>query len=449
MKKIVIFCMIISLLLTASELDFETDFLNSLEEVTKIATKSKLNIDDAPAFITVLNQQKLLNLGVENIYEALGYVPGVQLSMEASGVPIVIFRGITQKAEVKLMIDGVTINNTYRGSIYYYLDFPIELIDRIEVIRGPGSVLYGSNAISGVINVITKNSQTRDTSTVFLGAGSYKSYKGGGNIAYSNETLQLSLDAYYQRGDKNIDGGPDAGGRYGSSNQETEDFSIGLHINSENFKFISRFKHSESGLAYGLGNYFESQKDMDGLHNKSLFAQLQYSNALNNANQFKIALTHNQYAQQINTRFAPISEDVDMLYNSNYEERSQSLDMTLHNSNFNDHQIIFGAEFQYYEAEKTDLEVENHPLLNPENQNWLLVTSARHMPRAMGLFQMAGWDIQAYPVDYRTSPKNTSAFTLSWPGDLSLFSGAVYEFAGLTVSWLRGYSRELFPAPSN
>lgn len=88
-----------------------------------------------------------------------------------------------------------------------------------------------------------------------------------------------------------------------------------------------------------------------------------------------------------------------------------------------------------------------YTLLNPENQNWLLVTSARHMPRAMGLFQKAGWNIQAFPVDYRTAPRNSSAFSLSWPGDLSMFSGAVYEFAGLTVSWLRGDSEDIFPSP--
>jgi len=87
-------------------------------------------------------------------------------------------------------------------------------------------------------------------------------------------------------------------------------------------------------------------------------------------------------------------------------------------------------------------------LLKPDNQNWLLVTSARHMPRAMGLFQTAGWNIQAYPVDYLTAPKKTSAFSLSWPGDLSMFGGAIYEFAGLTVSWLRGDSLDFFPAPS-
>ncbi|PHS74447.1 MAG: hypothetical protein COB59_12095 [Rhodospirillaceae bacterium] len=88
-----------------------------------------------------------------------------------------------------------------------------------------------------------------------------------------------------------------------------------------------------------------------------------------------------------------------------------------------------------------------YTLLNPKNQNWLLLTSARHMPRAMGLFQGAGWTIVAYPVDYVTPPREKTIFTLSWPGKLSMFSGAIYEFAGLAVSWLRGDSENLFPAP--
>ena len=367
MKKIIISCIAMSLLLSATEIDFETDFLNSLDEVSEIATKSKLNIDDAPAFVTVLQQQKLLNLGANTIYEALAYVPGVQLSMESSGVPIVIFRGITQKGEVKLMIDGVTINNAYRGSIYYYLDFPVELVERIEVIRGPGSVLYGSNAISGVINVITKSRSDDDSNSVFISAGSFNTYRAGGHVVHNLENLHLSLDAYYQSGDKHIYGGPDKAGKYTKSDQSMQDYSIGLHLKSESFELTSRLKNSTIGAAFGVGNYFESQNDLDGNQNQSFFAKLKYTTLLNSNNKLEAALTYNQYSQQIETRFAPLSEDVDVLYFSDYQEKSQHIDLNLHNSTFTDHDIIIGAEYQNYDATKTSLNIQNHPALNPDN----------------------------------------------------------------------------------
>lgn len=81
-------------------------------------------------------------------------------------------------------------------------------------------------------------------------------------------------------------------------------------------------------------------------------------------------------------------------------------------------------------------------------EHWLLVTSAFHMPRAMALFRAAGFELEAYPVDWRTAPYFGGMF-----GDdpassrLRLFDLATREWIGLFASRLMGQSRELFPAP--
>ena len=84
MKQLLAILTLSSLLLanqaTQNELNFEEDFLKSLEEVSEIATKTKLNIDDSPSFVTVLHSNELQQLGIKNIFEALGQVPGVQLN---------------------------------------------------------------------------------------------------------------------------------------------------------------------------------------------------------------------------------------------------------------------------------------------------------------------------------------------------------------------------------
>ena len=193
MKYLYPYLLIAPLLFANENLDLENDFLNSLDEVSEIATKTKLNIDDTPSFVSVLNSEKLKKLGVNNVFEALNLVPGVQLKKESSGVPIVTFRGVTQKSEVKLMVDGVTINNSYRGSIYYYLDFPIEMIKRIEVIRGAGSILYGSGAISGVINIITNSADKSAKNNVFISTGTYSDYKGGALVSTNIKDLESLL----------------------------------------------------------------------------------------------------------------------------------------------------------------------------------------------------------------------------------------------------------------
>ncbi len=81
-------------------------------------------------------------------------------------------------------------------------------------------------------------------------------------------------------------------------------------------------------------------------------------------------------------------------------------------------------------------------------EHWLLVTSALHMPRAMGLFRAAGFELEAYPVDWRTAP-DFNGMLSDEPASsrLRLFDLAIREWVGLFAARFTGQSRELFPAP--
>jgi uncharacterized SAM-binding protein YcdF (DUF218 family) len=81
-------------------------------------------------------------------------------------------------------------------------------------------------------------------------------------------------------------------------------------------------------------------------------------------------------------------------------------------------------------------------------ERWLLVTSAYHMPRAIGIFREAGFDVEPYPVDWRTSGSGDALRPFPTVGDgLRRTDTAVREWVGLLVYWLMGMSSELFPAP--
>lgn len=81
-------------------------------------------------------------------------------------------------------------------------------------------------------------------------------------------------------------------------------------------------------------------------------------------------------------------------------------------------------------------------------QRWLLVTSAFHMPRAVGLFRGAGFDVEAYPVDFRTRGwASATAPSRNVALNLMRTDTAVHEWIGLLAAWLKGSSRELFPGP--
>jgi uncharacterized SAM-binding protein YcdF (DUF218 family) len=82
-------------------------------------------------------------------------------------------------------------------------------------------------------------------------------------------------------------------------------------------------------------------------------------------------------------------------------------------------------------------------------ERWLLVTSAFHMPRSMGVFRQAGWDIAAYPVDFRTGgPEDSFRFFASVAQGLMRTDIAIKEYVGLAAYWAAGKSDSLFPGPA-
>lgn len=80
-------------------------------------------------------------------------------------------------------------------------------------------------------------------------------------------------------------------------------------------------------------------------------------------------------------------------------------------------------------------------------ENWLLVTSAYHMPRSVGVFRQAGWTVTAYPVDYRTAPRLRFGGAISFNKALRLLSLASHEWAGLVAYYALGRTNAFFPAP--
>jgi len=89
-----------------------------------------------------------------------------------------------------------------------------------------------------------------------------------------------------------------------------------------------------------------------------------------------------------------------------------------------------------------------HALVNPApGETWLLVTSASHMPRSVGSFRQAGWEVVAWPVNYSTRPGGAGWFDPPFSFRLGQAEWAAREYVGLLAYWLLGRSSALFPAP--
>ena len=153
----------------------EADFFRLEEEIVQIASRKKQKISQAPSIVSVLTASDLKYLGIQNLAEALNLLPGVVTRYTKSGAYELIMRGQKEAPDILVMIDGQRLNSMYDGSVLY--DMNISNVKRIEVIRGPGSALYGTNAFSGVISITTFSSYDKNrfaaSSTMFPQSSSF------------------------------------------------------------------------------------------------------------------------------------------------------------------------------------------------------------------------------------------------------------------------------------
>ncbi|MBM2833093.1 MAG: hypothetical protein HW406_254 [Candidatus Brocadiaceae bacterium] len=162
----------------AAEASTEALWFGFDEEVT-IATRHETQISKAPSIVTVITAEEIKNLGYRTFVEILRIVPGFEILKSGdTGVVVPAVRGITSSNKVRLMLNGHFVNSPFTGSAFgRFDDFPVENIKKIEIIRGPGSAMYGENAFTAVINIITKDAKDIDGVKVSSGYGSFDTYE--------------------------------------------------------------------------------------------------------------------------------------------------------------------------------------------------------------------------------------------------------------------------------
>jgi iron complex outermembrane recepter protein len=157
-------------------------------EVTSV-TKEPQEVWKTPAAIYVITQQDIQRSGATSIPAALRLAPGVEVARIDSNKWSIGIRGFGSRLarDVLVLIDGRTVYTTLLAGTYWEVqNVPIEDVDRIEVIRGPGGTIWGPNAVNGVINIITKSSkETQGTFASVVGGnvdqGIVNVRYGGGN----------------------------------------------------------------------------------------------------------------------------------------------------------------------------------------------------------------------------------------------------------------------------
>ena len=174
------------------------------EDMISIATGVRQPIAKAPAVASVITADDIRKMGAGDIDDVLESVPGLHVSRNHFFNPIYVFRGIysTNNPQVLVLVNGISIGNIFQGDRgIAWSGMPVEAIARIEVIRGPGSAVYGADAFAGVINIVTKTADDIQTSEIGLRVGSYATTEGWlvHNTRWQKTDLAVTLE--YQKTD--------------------------------------------------------------------------------------------------------------------------------------------------------------------------------------------------------------------------------------------------------
>ncbi|MEY3219005.1 MAG: hypothetical protein RIT27_362 [Pseudomonadota bacterium] len=139
----------------------------SLEELldlpVSIASKNQGSVRDAPGIVSVVTEEEIVNSGARDLIDILRLVPGYDFGLDISNSVGVGIRGNWGfEGKVLVLVDGIEMNDRRYASFHFGQHFPVDHIKRIEIVRGPGSVIYGGAAKLGVINIITKQAEDID-----------------------------------------------------------------------------------------------------------------------------------------------------------------------------------------------------------------------------------------------------------------------------------------------
>ena len=133
----------------------------SLEELLDVpigvATKRGTSARESPGIVTLVTREEIQAIGARDLIDVLSLVPGFTFALDVGGIVDIGFRGNwAHEGKALLLFDGIMMNELLYSSLQFGNHYPVDEIERIEIIRGPGSAVYGGYAELAVINVVTR-----------------------------------------------------------------------------------------------------------------------------------------------------------------------------------------------------------------------------------------------------------------------------------------------------
>ena len=340
-------------------------------DITDIATKIGMDADLVPGMVTVLNGEELERRGIRTVAEAMQLIPG----METSADPIV--RGIGKSfssGKIKMLLNSTPLNATMDGGVIPIYYIPVEQIERIEFIRGPGSALYGNWAYLGVMNVVTRESGNR----VFGRYGSFDARYGGGifsSTAFEGDFKGSLNIAAWERDSAGVEAGPDS--LYGTDNEgvsqapgpvndSRQNTSAFLKLDYKEISFLTQYISYDVGTRFGMADALPPPNDQRIEFNEHYVSEIRWHPEISAILKLNFNLGWKQYLFDRDDAYLyppgfAIYED-GLIVGPHYEERGMFGSMDILWKGWNRHTLLLGMEYDQSNMTDVWVDANYHPV---------------------------------------------------------------------------------------
>ncbi len=302
-----------------------------INSLIAVASKKPINLRESPSVISLITEEEIKKSGARDLIDVLRLVPGIDFGVDIEGVVGIGMRGNwANEGKVLVLLDGQEMNEIISAGNMFGNHYPIEQIKKIEVIRGPGSAIYGGSAEYGVINIVTN--QAEDINGVCV-SGTY----GQMEKDYGRRNLNLSIGKKIKDFSFSISGLIGQGQRSDQIYTDYKDSSYSMKGNSSINPNYVNLALKYKGLSFrAIGDFYQTtQRDGYGSVVKtgtvnesfnSMFSELKYVLKLNDKftitprinfkNQTPWKTTSYDYSKPYDKRGIRLSENITASYDA-------------------------------------------------------------------------------------------------------------------------------------
>jgi len=365
-RKLMKFIPFLLLLFTSTILyskDYKFDLMDDIFDLNlhqlqhlnvSIVSKSSQSLNSTPAKMTIITKDKIEARGYNNLADVLNDLPGIQVMQFAdSGILNQIgIRGIMGTNYFKILQDGIEIDQTNGEIMSVSMQYPLIGIERVEILFGAASVIYGADAMSGVINLVSSN-KPQDQFNISIGQDGY--YYGYGLKSFPLHDGLLTIKAHYHH-DQDYELYKKYPEDYWNSIRNDE-FDFQPHISKS-----ASVHYKKNGFDMGVNYRYSSESTLISMNNKNSTSNIFDDNSNLNTEIFGyFARYETQFANNINSTTTFSFDSTELLIDSyfinkytNYVPKykySKSeryfLEETL-NKTYDNHDITLGLSYEWF-----------------------------------------------------------------------------------------------------